>query len=111
MKYFSVKYLLWAITLGGLSAVSLPLDSVLGLQARPRPALISLLAAFGSGALIAALSVELVAPTVFALSERSGAVDKSSYTGFYALVMGAVAGGVVFALLDQTVNSRGGFLR
>lgn len=112
MDYFSIKYFFWAIALGGLSAVSLPLGSILGLQTKPRPVLISALAAFGAGALIAALSVELVAPTLFALQESTGAsLHGDPYTNFYALVTGAVAGGIIFVLLDQLVNSHGGFLR
>ena len=97
---------------GGLSAVSLPLGSALGLQTKPRLTYISVLSAFGAGALIAALSVELVAPTLFALEESTGASQHGDpYTNFYALVTGAVIGGVLFVLLDQLVNARGGFLR
>ncbi len=112
MDPFSVKFLIWATALGGLSAVSLPLGSFFGLQTRPRPALISILAAFGAGALLAALSVELVAPTVFAL----GAGDQASHGGdphrnFYALLAGLVLGGILYFLLDQLVNAHGGFLR
>ena len=73
MDYFSLRYLIWAVTLGGLSALSLPLGSAVGLLTSPKPQIISVLQAFGAGALIAALSVELVAPTVFALGEHSGA--------------------------------------
>ena len=64
------QYVIWAASLGGLSAVSLPLGSLVGLGTNPRPQFISVMAAFGAGALIAALSVELVAPTVAALHER-----------------------------------------
>jgi len=67
MEYIKIEYLIWATALGAISAVSLPLGSLIGIQTNPRPRFISTLAAFGSGALIAALSVELVAPTVFAL--------------------------------------------
>ena len=67
MDYLSLKYLVWAASLGALSAVSLPLGSLAALRTNPRPQFISVLAAFGAGALVAALSVELVAPTVFAL--------------------------------------------
>ena len=67
MDYLSLKFLIWATSLGALSAVSLPMGSLVALHTNPRPQLISILAAFGAGALIAALSVELVAPTVFAL--------------------------------------------
>jgi len=72
MEMVSWKFLIWAVFLGGLSSVSLPLGSLAALRTNPRPHFISLLAAFGAGALVAALSVELVAPTVFALHAEAG---------------------------------------
>jgi zinc transporter ZupT len=112
MGYLSAQYLIWAIMLGAISAVSLPLGSLIGIQTNPRPRLISALAAFGAGALIAALSIELVAPTVFALESPEGHLTHGNpIAGFLALVAGAVAGGLLFTLLDRLVNARGGFLR
>jgi zinc transporter ZupT len=112
MGYLSAQYLIWAIMLGAISAVSLPLGSLIGIQTNPRPRLISALAAFGAGALIAALSIELVAPTVFALESPEGhSTHGNPIAGFLALVAGAVAGGLLFTLLDRLVNARGGFLR
>ena len=81
MDYYSLQFLVWATALGGLSAMSLPLGSIVGLQTRPRPVVISTLAAFGAGALFAALSVELVAPTVFAVgSGAHGGARRRSVT-------------------------------
>lgn len=112
MEYFTAQYLIWAIMLGAISAFSLPLGSVVGLQAKLRPDAISVLAAFGAGALIAALAVELVAPTVFALEANNGGSHHGNpYTNFYALLAGAVVGGCLFVILDRIVNSYGGFLR
>jgi zinc transporter ZupT len=112
MKYYTVEYLFWAVALGGLSAISLPLGSAVGLQSKPRPTYISLLAAFGAGALIAALAVELVAPTVFALAEHGhDARHGNPHINFLALITGAATGGILFVLLDQLVNAHGGFLR
>ncbi|NBC13507.1 MAG: hypothetical protein GVY09_09220 [Gammaproteobacteria bacterium] len=54
--------------------------------------------AFGSGALIAALAVELVA----------GAVEDGH---IWAMTLGAVLGGVVFKVLNALVNRGGGYLR
>jgi zinc transporter ZupT len=74
--------------------------------------MISALAAFGAGALIAALSVELVAPTVMAIGpERMGGVHANPVRDLYGLIGGAIIGGILFVLLDQLVNARGGFLR
>lgn len=112
MEYFTLEYLIWAITLGAISAVSLPLGAFVGIQTNPRPFVVSTLAAFGAGALIAALSVELVAPTIFALEAAEQASHHGSpLNAFLALLAGAALGGVVFTLLDRLVNSHGGFLR
>ncbi len=112
MGYLTTEYLIWAVALGAISAVSLPLGSFIGVQTNPRPSLISLLAAFGAGALIAALSIELVAPTLFELEATEQTSHHGNpYANFYALVLGAAAGGILFSLLDRLVNARGGFLR
>jgi zinc transporter ZupT len=112
MEYYSLKFLIWAVALGALSAVSLPLGSVIGLRTNLRPIYISTLAAFGAGALIAALTIELVAPTVNAL-QGGGEADHGGnvITNFYSLIIGLVMGGIVYYVLDQLVNAKGGFLR
>ena len=112
IEYLTVEYLVWAITLGGISALSLPLGSWVGLQANPRPQIVSILAAFGAGALIAALTVELVAPTLFLLeSTEIEPHHGDPVSAFFALVGGMAIGGILFTLLDRLVNARGGFLR
>ncbi len=112
MDLFSFKFFIWAVLLGAISAASLPLGSMVGLRIKPRPAIISLLAAFGSGALIAALSVELVAPTVMAISSTENIDGHGNpVLDFYGLITGAILGGILFVLLDQLVNAGGGFLR
>lgn len=104
--------MIWAFLLGGISAVSLPLGSWVALRWRIASAYISSLAAFGAGALLAALSVELVAPTLFALDQATEAAERSEAGAqFYALIFGALLGGVLFVLLDQLVSAKGGFLR
>ncbi len=98
--------LLWlAAGIGALSAASLPLGSVVGLMARPRASVSAVLAAFGAGALIAALAVDLVAPRALAVSEHGGALD------LVLLLMGAIVGGLIFVILDRALAMRGGFLR
>jgi len=112
MDFLFWKFLIWAMSLGALSAVSLPMGSLVALRTNPRPQYISVLAAFGAGALIAALSVELVAPTVFALHEDTGIQHHGgAFKHFFALLSGAVFGGILFVMLDQLVNAHGGFLR
>jgi len=109
---FSTKYLIWAIILGGLSAASLPLGSALGVVWQPKPVITGAFAAFGAGALLAALSVELVAPTMMGISHGGAAVSHDeSLAKPIALIIGGVCGGILFVLLDQLINAKGGYLR
>ena len=100
-------HLMWAVALGALSAVSLPLGAWLALQFRPSHMVSAILAAFGAGALIAALTLELVAPTVMTLHEPSG---HGSAT-FWVLLVSALVGGVLFVVLDHLLATRGAYLR
>ena len=102
----SPSFLGWAIAIGALSAVSLPMGAVVGLTVPLRAHTTAVLAAFGAGALIAALSVELVAPSVESLGRHPDA-----RLAFGALAIGAVAGGLLFVTLDSVIATRGGFLR
>jgi zinc transporter ZupT len=107
-----VNYFLWALILGAISAVSLPLGSWIGLNVRFSTRTIAIFASFGAGALIAALSVELVAPTAFALTQTgSEASEGHAKANFFALLVGSVAGGLLFVALDRVVNQQGGYLR
>jgi zinc transporter ZupT len=104
-------YVVWALLLGAVSAVSLPLGSLVGLNFRFKTRYIAVFAAFGAGALIAALSVELVAPTAFALTEPGHADAGTARVNFLALLGGGVFGGLLFVALDAVVNEKGGYLR
>jgi zinc transporter ZupT len=106
------QYLLWAVTLGAFSAVSLPLGSALGLVWRPSNKITGFLTAFGGGALIAALSVELVAPTAMHAVNAEGAIAQAEAAHHLInMLLGAVGGGILFLILDSIINSKGGFLR
>ncbi|MDA9975658.1 cyclic nucleotide-binding domain-containing protein [Alphaproteobacteria bacterium] len=106
------QYLLWAVFLGALSAVSLPLGSALGLVWRPSNKIIGFLTAFGGGALIAALSVELVAPTAMHAVNAEGATAQAEAAHHLInMLLGAAGGGMLFLILDSIINSKGGFLR
>lgn len=89
---------IFALILGAVAAVSLPLGSAVGLALRPGPRITSALLAFGAGTLIFALSVEIVA----------GSVARG---GFLAVGTGMVVGGLVFEVFNQILNSKGAFLR
>jgi len=87
-----------AFLFGIISAVSLPLGALLALKWTPKPKVLASMMAIGAGALLAALTIDLVAVSV----------DKGH---FYPLATGMVAGGLFFVLLNRIVNSKGGFLR
>jgi CRP-like cAMP-binding protein len=87
-----------ALVFGLISAVTLPLGAALGVAWRPPDRFMAVLLAFGGGALLAALTIDLIAP----------GVDRGH---FDALASGALLGGLLFKLLDWSVNRQGGYLR
>jgi hypothetical protein len=117
MLHPTTKYAIWAALLGGISAISLPLGSLAGIVFKPGPKITASFTAFGAGALMAALSVELIAPTVMeivgqSVSSTGMAHDRSH--AFYtlgALILGCILGGLLFVTLDEAINSKGGFRR
>jgi CRP-like cAMP-binding protein len=87
-----------ALFYGLISAVSLPLGALLGMSWIPSNRVIAFLLAFGSGALLAALTIDLVAPGI-----EAGL--------FFSIAVGAMIGGILFKILDYFVNQQGGYLR
>ena len=87
-----------AFSMGIISACSLPLGTLTTLLWRPDDRSVGVLMAFGGGALLAALTIDLV----------GSALAKGE---FYWLSVGCVFGGALFVALDNVVNSHGGFLR
>ena len=113
----TTKFILWAFALGAISAISLPLGSIAGIIFNPKPKITAGFTAFGAGALLAALSIELIAPTVMQIvgqadnplgmsHEKNNAIFNMG-----ALIFGCILGGILFFVLDEAVNSRGGFIR
>ena len=84
--------------LGALSASALVAGALLGIYAKPTQKIIAAVMAFGSGALIAALALELA----------SEAHEKG---GFLALATGFLGGGILYWSLNHVIESQGGFLR
>jgi CRP-like cAMP-binding protein len=91
------SYLL-ALAIGALAAAALPLGAAVGLAYRPAPRVTSAFMAFGAGAILFALSVDLVA-------------ESFREAGFLPVAAGAVTGGLVFQILNQLLSRRGAFLR
>lgn len=87
-----------ALFYGLISAATLPLGAAIGVIWRPPDRVLAFLLAFGGGALLAALTIDLVAP----------GVDQGH---FEELAIGAIIGGFLFKLLDYLVNRKGGYLR
>jgi zinc transporter ZupT len=87
-----------AFLFGIISAVSLPLGAILAFKWTPKPKVLASFMAIGAGALLAALTIDLVAVSV----------EKGH---FYPLAAGMIIGGIFFVLLNNIVNNKGGFLR
>ena len=113
----TTKYAIWSFVIGALVTISLPLGALTGLAFKPNPKTTASFTAFGGGALLAALSVELIAPTVEEIvghisSPTQMAQDKHhAVMAMAALVIGCLLGGFLFYTLDEYINSKGGFLR
>ncbi|MDJ0924583.1 MAG: Crp/Fnr family transcriptional regulator, partial [Acidimicrobiia bacterium] len=87
-----------AFLLGVVSASSLGLGALTSRLWKPTNFILGLLTAFGAGALLSAVTIDIVAPGV-----------EAGHFGW--LAVGAVAGGIAFEVLNRTINARGGFLR
>ncbi|MCU0460711.1 MAG: cyclic nucleotide-binding domain-containing protein [Bacteroidales bacterium] len=87
-----------AFLFGIISAVALPLGAILAFNWTPKPKVLASMMAIGAGALLAALTIDLVAVSV-------------GRGHFYPLAVGMITGGIFYVLLNKIVNSRGGFLR
>ncbi|MDC1436932.1 cyclic nucleotide-binding domain-containing protein [Gammaproteobacteria bacterium] len=89
---------LQAFIFGLISAASLPLGAIVARFWSPGNRVIAALMAFGSGALLAALTIDLVVE----------ALERDHY---YQLASGCLIGGILFVILNKWINSQGGFLR
>ena len=89
---------LQALVLGLISAASLPLGTVTARFWTPGNRIIAAMMAFGAGALLSALTIDIV----------GNALKQGQ---FYPLAIGCILGGLFFVILNQIVNNKGGFLR
>jgi len=83
---------------GIISAASLPLGAAIAMFWTPNRKISAGLMAFGGGALLAALTIDLVAE----------AVSKGE---FYFVAGGAIMGGILYEVLNYMLNMQGGFMR
>ncbi len=105
-------YIAWAFILGGMCSVSLLIGALLGIYFKMPKRIIGLMAAFGAGALLSALAIELVSPSIDAFTRAASAeLRAQEIRNFFHLVEGALAGGILFVLLDWLLIEHGGYLR
>ncbi|MFH2011155.1 MAG: cyclic nucleotide-binding domain-containing protein [Pseudomonadota bacterium] len=100
-----MKVLIAALIWGSISAVSLPLGAIIGLWSNPSEKVTSSLMAFGAGALLFALTIELFSHSLH-ISHNAHDVRV-----ILAMMIGAIVGGLLFELLNQLLNNKGAFLR
>jgi CRP-like cAMP-binding protein len=93
-----------AFLFGGLSAASLPLGAALGFWLNPGLRVTAAVMAFGAGALLCALALELVVPALAHFPD-------DPVEGFKWLAMGSLVGCLLFIGLDQALSGMGGYLR
>jgi CRP-like cAMP-binding protein len=94
---------------GAVSAVSLPVGAVAGFLTHPSRRLTSGLMAFGGGALLFALSIELFGHALHVAGDGYGRIVHPGIV--IAAIVAAVAGGITFRALNYVLNSRGGYRR
>lgn len=94
---------------GAVSAVSLPAGAMLGLWTQPSRKVTSLLMAFGGGALLFALSIELFGHAVHIAGDGHGQIIRPGI--ILITIAAAVVGGLLFQGLNHILNNRGAFLR
>ena len=105
-------YITWAFLLGVMCSVSLLVGALVGVYFKMPKTAVGLMAAFGAGALLSALAIELVAPSIDAfMRANSPEVRAQEIRNFFHLVAGAFVGGIVFVLLDGLLIEHGGYLR
>lgn len=90
---------------GLVSAVSLPIGAVIGIWSKPSQKVTSSLMAFGGGALLFALTIELFAHSLHLSHEGHDKII------IISTMLGAIAGGLIFEMLNRILNSKGAFLR
>lgn len=96
-----------AAAMAFLATVALPIGAILGVYARPGRKLVAAVLAFGSGALIQALAVDLAFEGVERLIHgRVAPLAAWSY-----VAVGFLTGGGVFYLANRALEDHGGHLR
>jgi len=93
-----------AFLFGGLSAASLPIGAAAGIWLNPGLRLTAAIMAFGAGALLCALTLELVVPALAHFPD-------DPFKSFQWMAIGALIGCLLFIGLDHLLSNMGGYLR
>jgi len=104
-------YLIWAFSLGAISAGSMVLGSIVGIYLPMSNSRVGAMCGFGAGALFSALALELVSPTVAGLALSEGHERAEAMEHFIILLVALVVGGLIFVTIDQIISNHGGYLR
>jgi CRP-like cAMP-binding protein len=103
--------LIWAAILGTVAAGSMVLGAGIGITTPMSNTTVGAMCGFGAGALISALTIELVAPTVTSLMTSTPSDRLAETNHFITLIASLFVGGLIFIFLDQLLSSHGGYLR
>jgi len=99
-----MDHVVLAFLYGGLSAASLPIGAAAGIWLNPSLRLTAAVMAFGAGALLCALALELVIPALAHFPD-------DPFESFKWMAIGSMIGCLLFIGLDHALASMGGYLR
>jgi CRP-like cAMP-binding protein len=107
-EYIDISRVLTASGLAIASMISMVLGAVIGLYFRPSQRISAIIMAFGTGALIQALSIEL------ALKGAHRLITSGDYSGSIAWIWvagGFVTGGLIYYLVNKWLDKKGAAIR
>ena len=96
--------MLQAFTIAVVAAISLPIGAAIGIFGRPSRGILAAILSFGSGALIAAVSFELI-------EEAAEVAEHGHVLAVLPVGTGLVLGALTFLGLNRLLDHMGGFLR
>lgn len=99
-----MEHVALAFLFGGLSAASLPIGAAAGIWLNPSLRLTAAVMAFGAGALLCALALELVIPALAHFPD-------DPFESFKWMAIGSMIGCLLFIGLDHVLATMGGYLR
>jgi hypothetical protein len=105
MQDMGSTLIVWAAILGAIAAGSMVLGAIVGITTPMSNSTVGAMCGFGAGALISALALELVSPTVEALA-HAGLAERSTEISHFVTLLAAMVGGGNY--LNQRMRSHSG---